>query len=51
MVTVPLDEGPRSRRRFGPFWVEEGVGLVAVGAVLVIAVLALYAVAVAMRPA
>lgn len=49
--TVPLDEGPPSRRRIGPFWVEEGLGLVAVGAAIVVAVAILYAVALALRPA
>lgn len=51
MSTIPLDEGSPSRRRIGPFWVEEGLGLVAVGAVIVLAVLVLFVIAVAMRPA
>src|ERR1700747_3345117 len=50
MATVPLDEGYPGRRRVGPFWIEEGVGLVVAGAVLLVAVIALYIVAVADRP-
>ncbi|GAC1341548.1 MAG: hypothetical protein NVSMB29_12180 [Candidatus Dormibacteria bacterium] len=50
MRTVPLDLGPPTRRRYGPFWVEEGLGLVAVGAVIVLVVLALYVVAFLTRP-
>jgi len=50
MATVPLDEGYAGRRRVGPFWIEEGVGLVVAGAVLLAAVIALYIVAVANRP-
>lgn len=51
MSTVPLDDGPRSQRRVGPFWIEEGIGLVVVGAVVVVVVAVLYALAVAQRPA
>ena len=51
MATIPLDEGPRSRRRYGPFWVEEGIGLVVVGAVILAVVAALYILAVIERPA
>jgi hypothetical protein len=51
MTTVPLDEGARSRRRVGPFWIEEGFGLVAVGALIVVAVAVLYGLAIALRPA
>ena len=50
MATVPLDEGYPGRRRVGPFWIEEGVGLVIAGAVLLVAVIALYVLAVAHRP-
>lgn len=50
MATVPLDEGPRSRRRIGPFWIEEGIGLVLVGGVIVVIVAVLYGIAVALRP-
>jgi len=50
MRTVPLDLGPPTRRRYGPFWVEEGLGLVAAGAVIVLAVLVLYLVAFLTRP-
>ena len=51
MATVPLDEGPPDRRRVGIFWIEEGTGLVLFGAVLLVVVLALYALAAAHRPA
>ncbi|MFN2452447.1 MAG: hypothetical protein ABR541_08855 [Candidatus Dormibacteria bacterium] len=51
MRTVPLDLGPPTRRRYGPFWVEEGLALVAVGAVIVLTVIILYAVAFLTRPA
>ena len=50
MATVPLDEGPRDRRRVGPFWVEEGFGLVVVGAGILLAVTVLYVLAVIARP-
>jgi len=50
MATVPLDEGYPGRRRVGPFWIEEGVGLVIAGAVLLAVVIALYVLAVAHRP-
>jgi len=50
MPTVPLDEGYPGRRRVGPFWIEEGLGLVVTGAVLLIAVIALYILAVIHRP-
>jgi hypothetical protein len=46
MVTVPLDEGARDRRRVGPFWIEEGGGLLASGAVILLVVLGLYALAI-----
>jgi hypothetical protein len=51
MATVPLDEGAPDRRRVGPFWIEEGFGLVAVGALIVLAVAVLYILAVIDRPA
>ncbi len=43
MPTVPIDEGPRDRRRVGPFWLEEGGRLVVVGAVILVAFAILYA--------
>lgn len=45
MVTVPLDEGARSRRRVGAFWIEEGWGVLLAGGLVVAAVLGLYALA------
>lgn len=50
MANVPLDEGCPGRRRVGPFWIEEGMGLVVAGLLLLGIVLALYLVAVAHRP-
>jgi len=50
MPTVPIDEGPRDRRRVGPFWIEEGNGLLVVGAVILIAFAVLYTLAVLNRP-
>ena len=50
MPPVPIDEGAPDRRRVGPFWIEEGTGLVIVGAAILLAVAALYALAVAFRP-
>jgi hypothetical protein len=50
MATVPLDEGNPGRRRVGPFWIEEGVGLVITGFLLLGLVFALYIVAVINRP-
>ncbi|HEY6379049.1 MAG TPA: hypothetical protein VI316_07695 [Candidatus Dormibacteraeota bacterium] len=50
MATVPLDEGPRSQGRIGPFWIEEGIGLVVVGGLIIIAVAILFGIAVALRP-
>ena len=41
-MTVPLDLGERRRRRIGPFWVEEGLGLVGFGLLLILAALLLY---------
>jgi hypothetical protein len=50
MATVPLDEGPRDRRRVGPFWIEEGFGVLALGAVILLVVALLYVFAVVNRP-
>jgi len=50
MSAVPIDEGPRSRRRVGPFWIEEGIGLVLAGAALLLVVAGLYGLAVILRP-
>jgi hypothetical protein len=46
MSAVPLDEGPSDRRRVGPFWLEEGTGLVVAGALILAAVVGLYVLAV-----
>jgi hypothetical protein len=51
MHPVPIDEGAKDRRRIGPFWIEEGVGVVIAGAVILAAVIALYVLAVVLRPA
>jgi hypothetical protein len=51
MQPVPIDEGARGRRRIGPFWIEEGLGLVVAGAAFLAAVIALYLLAVVLRPA
>ena len=51
MQPVPIDEGAKDRRRIGPFWIEEGLGLVVVGALVLAAVAALYVLAVVLRPA
>jgi hypothetical protein len=48
--TVPLDEGARGRRRIGPFWIEEGMGLLVVGAIILLAVAVLYGLAIASNP-
>ena len=48
---MPIDEGARGRRRIGPFWIEEGLGLVAVGAAFLAVVVGLYILAVVLRPA
>lgn len=50
MPTVPIDEGPRDRRRVGPFWLEEGTGLVLVGAAILAVFTVLYVLAVVNRP-
>ena len=46
MATVPLDEGAPNRRRVGPFWIEEGFGLLGFGLVLLVAVAILYILAI-----
>ena len=51
MHPVPIDEGAKDRRRVGPFWIEEGFGLVYAGAAILAVVVALYIVAVLLRPA
>ncbi len=51
MQPVPIDEGAKDRRRIGPFWIEEGMGLVVAGALFLVMVAALYVLAVALRPA
>lgn len=45
MPTVPIDEGPRDRRRVGPFWLEEGTGLVLAGAAILAVFTVLYVLA------
>jgi len=50
-MTVPLDEGEARRRRLGPFWIEEGMGLVAVGAGVLGLFALLFVLAVIFRPA
>ena len=50
MQTVPIDEGPQDRRRVGPFWLEEGTGLVVIGAAILAVVTVLYILAVIYRP-
>ncbi len=49
MPTVPIDQGPPDRRRVGPFWLEEGTGLVVVGAVILLVFAVLYTLAVLNR--
>lgn len=51
MSIVPIDEGAKDRRRIGPFWIEEGMGLVVAGAAIIAVVAALYILAVILRPA
>ena len=48
---VPIDEGPRDRRRVGPFWLEEGTGVLLVGAAILLVFAVLYALAALNRPA
>jgi hypothetical protein len=50
MQPVPIDEGAQDRRRIGPFWIEEGLGLVYAGAAMLAVVVALYILAVILRP-
>jgi len=50
MPPVPLDEGESRRRRIGPFWIEEGIGLVVAGAVILTISIGLFCLAVALRP-
>jgi hypothetical protein len=49
-MTVPLDEGEARRRRIGPFWIEEGLGLVAVGGAILAVFAVLFILAVIFRP-
>lgn len=49
-MPVPLDEGAPDRRRVGPFWIEEGIGLLLAGFVILGIAVALYALAVIARP-
>jgi hypothetical protein len=51
MHPIPLDEGAEDRRRIGPFWIEEGLGLMVAGGLFLVAVIALYILAVVLRPA
>ncbi len=51
MQPVPIDEGAKDRRRIGPFWIEEGLGLVVAGASSWPWSSALYVLAVVLRPA
>jgi hypothetical protein len=50
MAPVPLDEGYPGRRRIGPFWIEEGLGLVAAGAIILAIFAALFVIAFLFRP-
>jgi len=50
MAPVPLDEGNPRRRRIGPFWIEEGLGLVAVGGVILAVFVLLFVLAFLFRP-
>jgi hypothetical protein len=50
MALVPLDEGYPGRRRVGPFWIEEGPGLLAAGALIIAIFTVLFAIAVILRP-
>jgi hypothetical protein len=50
-MAVPLDEGFPGRRRVGPFWIEEGSGALLGGAAIIALFVALFLLAVAMRPA
>lgn len=50
MAPVPLDEGYQRRRRVGPFWLEEGPGLVVAGGVILAIFAVLFILAVVFRP-
>lgn len=50
MRTIPIDQGP-PKRRIGPFWIEEGLALLAFEAVVLAVVVVVYLIAVAQRPA
>jgi hypothetical protein len=45
MATFSLDTSPRDQRRAGPFWIEEGSGLIWFGDAVIVAVLGLYVLA------
>jgi hypothetical protein len=49
-MPIPLDEGASGRRRVGPFWIEEGMGALALGAAIVAVFAVLFALAVVFRP-
>jgi len=49
-MPIPLDEGAPGRRRVGPFWIEEGMGVVALGAAILTLFTLLYVLAVIFRP-
>ena len=49
-MTMPLDEGEARRRRIGPFWIEEGLGVVAVGGAILAVFAVLFILAVVFRP-
>lgn len=42
MATATRHTGPQRQRRIGPFWIEEGLGLVALGGLLLLLVGGLY---------
>ncbi len=50
MAPVPLDEGYAGRRRIGPFWIEEGLGLVVAGGLIVAVFVVLFVLAFVFRP-
>ena len=45
VTTANASGGPSGQRRIGPFWIEEGLGLVSFGAALLALVLVLYLIA------
>jgi hypothetical protein len=49
-MPVPLDEGPRDRRRIGPFWIEEGIRGVVLGGAILTVFAVLFVVATLLRP-